>query len=151
MEAARTAFGSALRWEPLETDLLSVAMVVERALSDQASAEVIDEQLLDRCAELLLRQEQAGAFVLRSFLSWCFFHEFDAEFEKGRRPDSLEVLLKALEGALGVRPKGDTYWAAEISLRRASIAEAKEQETFLIVRHLRSALKEARKAETVES
>src|ERR1700680_4891072 len=86
VEAARTAFRSALRWEPLETDLLSVAMVVERALSDQASAEVIDEQLLDRCAELLLRQEQAGAFVLRSFLSWCFFHEFDAEFEKGRRP-----------------------------------------------------------------
>ncbi len=137
-------FRRAIYSEPSETDLVCLSVLVERVVEGLLSHE-FDEGVLQKCAELLLLQDRAGAFIARSFLAWCFFHACDAELERTQKTDGMRLILKALEGALAPSSLDESFWTAEISLRRALIAEAEGQESS-VARHLRKALESAQRA-----
>jgi hypothetical protein len=143
-------FRKALNSEHRESELYSVPLIVERILTNREAVDNADEHLLGKCAELALDPAIIGSFVgsviRREFVSFCLFHDVDAELSETGRTDRIAALLRAVDKVLSTR-HGEPFWYSEVNLRRAILAEATNQRRETIVKHFRAALAEARKVE----
>jgi len=147
---AREWFRRALNSEHPESELFSVPLIVERVLADREAIDCSDDELLGRCAELVLNPAIigpfVGSFIRREFVSYCLFHDVDAELNETGRTDRIAALLLAVERVLS-STNPESYWSSEVSLRRANVAKARHERGETIVKHFRAALAEARKVE----
>ena len=132
----------ALSVEPAESDFFCISFLVKRVIDLAVSKDELTVELAQRCARLLLVQDKSGAFVSRAFLPWNFFNTLDSEIEAGKGVDRLRTALKGIEGALKATSADESFWTAEIALRRGLIALASGEE-IPAANHFRKALHDA--------
>ncbi len=146
---ARDCFRRALNSEHRDSELFSVPVIVERVLADREASDCADEKLLSKCAELVLNPAiigpWVGSFVRREFVSYCLFHDVDAELNETGQTNRIETLLRAVEGVLSTNV--EYYWSSELNIRRAMVAKARHERSEMVVKHFRVALADATKVE----
>ena len=146
-QGAREWLQRGIEKDPKGNDLSAMNMLVKGLFGYEALSNQVDQELVTRCVDLVFRQERAGAFLSRKFLSYCLFNDFDAQLERREQAHGLSTLIATVEGCCREHSPNPSYWLAEVELRKARIAEQSQQAPSTVARHFKLALETARASE----